>query len=352
MQSVILSIVLGILVLMGVAFYMYMEQQSRLLRTRVVDVPGGLRFIAHDFSVEVQRADRQVLIQTKTGRLTLTPLTDGQAEAKHAPLDVVLPAPGLVIEVARVLVNDDGQTSERPTGLCSITFKASDALSHAAQNLPGGYSSVLTIDRVLDPVAVSFNGFASRIRIWVDKTNRRVNQEKVERLRLEQAAAQADEQEQLLAEARANRSSEDALTDTDREAVASAQIAKWRKTAGFTGSASEVNIDGEGRVAWFVDLADDGRITLHVDKRTIHTTLQGATIASMGGELEIGLRDDYWTEDEPELRIFRVLKGLPPGERRAWKERLELVRDSMKKKPTGKVNFTQTTASRHSDVRS
>ena len=331
MQSLILSVVLGVLVLLGVAFYMYMEHQSRLLRTRVVDVPGGLRFIANDFSVEVQREDKQVLIQTKAGRMTRTPLDGGPVEAKSAPLDAALPAAGLVIGVAQMFVNQEGQASPKPTGLCTITFNASDALNHAAQNLPGGYSSVLVIEGVLNPVAVSFNGFAARVRIWVDKTNRRVNLEKIERLRLEEAAAQAAEQEQLLAEARASRSSEDKLTDTDREALASAQIAKWRKTAGFTGTASEVNIDSDGRVAWFVDLADDGRITLHVDKRTIHTTLVGATITALGGELEIGLRDDYWTEEEPELRVFRVLKGLPPGERRAWKERLELVRDSMKK---------------------
>jgi hypothetical protein len=80
-----------------------------------------------------------------------------------------------------------------------------------------------------------------------------------------------------------------------------------------------------------VDLGTDGRITLHADKRTIHATLLGAEIASLGGELEIGVRDDYWTEDEPGLRVFRVFKGLPPNERRAWKERLEILRDSLRK---------------------
>ena len=73
-----------------------------------------------------------------------------------------------------------------------------------------------------------------------------------------------------------------------------------------------------------------GRITLHANNRTIHTTLAGASIASLGGELEVGVRDDYWSEDEPELRTFRILKGLPPDERRAWKERMEILRDNLR----------------------
>jgi hypothetical protein len=190
---------------------------------------------------------------------------------------------------------------------------------------------VVKLEGVPEPVVLSFKGFVTRVRIWVEKVELRLERDRVERLRKEEELLQAAEQEQLLAEARANLVTEDALTEQDREALATVQIAKWRKTAGFTGANSEVNIDEEGRVAWFVDLGNDGRITLHADKRTIHTTLLGAEIASLGGEIEIGVRDDYWTEDEPGLRVFRVFKGLPPNERRAWKERLEIVRDSLRK---------------------
>jgi hypothetical protein len=30
------------------------------------------------------------------------------------------------------------------------------------------------------------------------------------------------------------------------------------------------------------------------------------------------------------LRTFRILKGLPPDERRAWKERMEILRDNLR----------------------
>jgi len=316
---------LGVLAALGIAFYLYMDHQARILRTRIFDVPGGLRFESHTFSMEVQSKTKQMVIQARAGHWTHTPLEGGEDVVTVGPLDASVPAAGLQIEVGH------GQSVTQAAGHCTITVKASDALTHAAENLPGGYRSVVKLEGVPGPVALSFNGFASRVRIWVEKVDVRLSRDRVERLRKEEEAAQAAEQEQLLAEARATLPTEDALTEQDRAALATVQIAQWRKTAGFTGASSEVNIDDEGRVAWFVDLGNDGRITLHADKRTIHTTLLGAEIASLGGEIEIGVRDDYWTEDEPGLRVFRVFKGLPPNERRAWKERLEILRDSLQK---------------------
>jgi hypothetical protein len=108
------------------------------------------------------------------------------------------------------------------------------------------------------------------------------------------------------------------------------QVAQWRKAAGFAGTSSEIGLNEKGGILWYVDLCPTGRITLHSDKRTIHTNLLGASITSLGGELEVGVRDDYWSEEEPELRRFRILKGLPPDERRAWKERMEILRDEMR----------------------
>jgi hypothetical protein len=325
MDSSLLFLVLGILAALGLVFYLYMEHQARILRTRVFDVPGGLRFESHGFSMEVQRASKQLVIHSRSGEWTRTPLAGGEDVVKTGALEASVPVSGLQIDIGH------GQGLTQPTGHCTITVSASDALAHAAHNLPGGHRSVVKLQGVPGPVALNFSNFAARVRIWVEKLDLRLERDRVERLRKEEEAVQAAEQEQLLAEARANLSTEDALTEQDREALATAQIAKWRKTAGFTGASSEVNIDEEGRVAWFVDLGNDGRITLHADKRTIHTTLMGAEIASMGGELEIGVRDDYWTEEDPALRVFRVFKGLPPDERRAWKERLEMVRDSLRK---------------------
>ena len=325
MDSLILLLVLGVLAALGVAFYLYMDHQARVLRTRVFDIPGGLRFESHGFSMEVQSKTKQLVIHARAGHLTQTPLAGGEDVVKTGALDVSVPAAGLQIEVGH------GQGPTQPAGHRAITVNASDALTHAAEKLSGGHRSVVKLGGVPEPVILSFNSFVKRVHIWVEKVELRLERDRVERLRKEDEVLQAAEQEQLLAEARANLPTEDALTEQDREALATVQIAQWRKTAGFTGANSEVNIDDEGRVAWFVDLGNDGRITLHADKRTIHTTLLGAEIATLGGELEIGVRDDYWTEDEPGLRVFRIFKGLPPNERRAWKERLEILRDSLRK---------------------
>jgi hypothetical protein len=308
-----------------------MESQVRTLRTRIVDVNGGQRFEAHRFSAEVQRSAKQLLVHSQSATCVRTPLAGGEPQLQNGPLEVSLPAAGLKIEVARVTAKAAGQEAPQSTGFCTITFTASDAPTHAAQNLPGGFATVLTMEQVPELVATSFHNFAGRVRVWVDKIEHRLELDRIEQLRKDEEAAQATEQEQLLADARAGKAPDAPLTEGDREALAGAQIEQWRKAAGFSGASSEVSIDAEGRVAWFVDLANDGRITLHAVKRTIHSTLLGASIASLGGELEIGVRDDYWTEDEPALRVFRVFKGLPPDERRAWKERLELLRDSLTK---------------------
>jgi hypothetical protein len=315
----------------GGALYFYMELQVRTLRTRIVDVDGGQRFEANGFYVETQRTAKQVMVQSQFGKCVRTPLAGGEPQLQTGPLDVTLSTAGLRIEVARVTARVAGQEAPQSTGFCTITLTASDALTHAAQNLPGGFATMLTMERVPELVATSFHNFAGRVRVWVDKIEHRMELDRIEQLRKDEEGAQAAEQEKLLAEARAGKAPDAPLTEGDREALAGVQIEQWRKTAGFSGTSSEVSIDAEGRVAWFIDFSNDGRITLHADKRTIHSTLLGASIASLGGELEIGVRDDYWTEEEPTLRVFRIFKGLPPDERRAWKERLELMRDSLKK---------------------
>jgi hypothetical protein len=108
-----------------------------------------------------------------------------------------------------------------------------------------------------------------------------------------------------------------------------AQIAHWRQVAGFSGN-SEVGYAENGKIDWFIDLDPRGRITLHADRRTIHTTLLGATVSSLAGELEVGVRDDYWSEAEPELKSFRLFKGAHSDVRRAWKERLEILCDKLR----------------------
>ena len=329
METPTLALIVGAIAALGAVLYFYLDQQARTMRTRVVDVPGGLRYEAHGFTLEVQRTGKQVVAAVHTGRLLRTPAQGGETQLQPAPVKVALPAAGLTIEVLKATApGTPAQERPIPAGFCTIRLRAVEAPSQAA-DAQAGYRTELCIEQVPELVLVSFTPFAARVRVWIEKIERRLELERVAHARKEEETAQAAEVERLLAEAQASKPVEAALTDSDREALVAIQLSTWRKAAGFTGTASEVQVDDQGRVVWFLDMLDDGRITLHADKRTIHATLQGAAIASLGGELEIGVRDDYWTEEEPALRIFKVFKGLPADARRAWKERLELVRDSV-----------------------
>jgi hypothetical protein len=331
MEIQYLILIVGVVMALGVALYLYLEYQARTLRTRIVDVPGGLRFEAHSFSIEVQRSNKQLAVISRTGRMVRTPLDKTEAHRQVAPLKVLLPAAGLTIEALRPTKDPMAQGTPISAGFCTLRLSATDAPGKDTPPLPGGHLTEVNIERVPDIVAVSFENFAARVRVWIEKIEHRLETERIAHARKETETAQAAEIERELVAAQASMSATGPLTDQDREGLAALQIAKWRQAAGFTGTATEVSIDAEGRVSWFVDMLNDGRITLHADKRTIHANLVGATVASLGGEVEIGVRDYYWTEDEPALRTFRVFKGMPPDARRAWKERIELVRDSITK---------------------
>lgn len=334
MDTSTLALLVGVIAALGALLYFYLDHQARTMRTRVVDVPGGLRYEAHGFSVEVQRSSKQLIVATRNGRMSRTPLEGGESQLKLAPVSIPLPAAGLHIDILKAAATGTpGHEVPIPPGFCTIRIRATDAPPAAGAN--GGFRTELHIERVPELVIVSFNDFAARVRVWIAKIDHRLELERIARARQEAETAQAAEVDRLLAQAQANKPAEAPLTESDRAALVALQLSTWRKAAGFTGTANEVQVDDQGRVVWFVDVMDDGRITLHADKRTIHATLQGASITSLGGELEIGVRDDYWTEDEPALRIFKVFKGLPADARRAWKERLELVRDSMRNAKRG-----------------
>ena len=329
MDSEFLILIVGIVVVLGVVAYAYLELQARSLRTRIADVPGGLRFEAANFSVEVQRNAKQLAVISRAGRVARAPLEGGAVQTQAAPFKAQLPAAGLTIEILRPAAATPDMPI--PPGHCTVRLRATDAPGKDPQPVPGGQRTEILIERVPDLAAAAFENFAARVRVWIEKIEHRMEVERVERLRKEGEAAEAAEVERVLAEAQAAKGASGPLTEQDRQELAALQIAKWRQAAGFTGHATEVQTDEEGRVVWFIDMHNDGRITLHADKRTIHANLLGSTVASLGGELEVSVRDDYWTEEEPALRTFRIFKGMAPDARRAWKERIELVRNSITK---------------------
>jgi hypothetical protein len=301
-------------------FFAYVESQARLLKTRSGPIPGGLRFEAHGWSVEVLRAAQQVQVQTRQGLYTRVPLSGGAGQEQQGSLTATLAAPGLQIEVARAVQAESGQPPP-PKGTCSVVFRASDEAAFAAAEKAGGERHVLRLEGIPEPVAANFHQFAGQIRVWVEKLDHNLALQ----MQLRQQRAEAEAAAQARAAARAQKAAEPPPQDLEPQA----QIAHWRKVAGFSGT-SEVGYADDGKIDWFIDLDPRGRITLHADRRTIHTTLLGATISTLAGELEVGVRDEYWSDKEPELKSFRIFKGAHSDVRRAWKERLEILCDKLR----------------------
>jgi hypothetical protein len=302
---------LGAIFVLVMAVYLYAELQAFWLRTSVVKIPGGQRFEAHGFSVDMLRTAGKVRVKARNAHYQQQAHDKQPAMEKSGALDVTFDALGLRIELSRMVRTvanpKPGQEATRPTGWHSMAFQATE--EHAA----------LRLDHVPTKVADQFIGFAKQIQLWVER------QEHQRKARQEAEEAAKREAEEAAAAKAALKAKGKAVSIPPDE-----QIAQWRRVAGFTGSSSEVGLDGKGGIEWFIDLDATGRITLHSGKQTAHTTLSGATITSLGGELEINVLD---AEGHPDPHSFRVLKNMPPDVRRAWKERMEILRDSFKKVP-------------------
>lgn len=312
---------LGGAAVVGAAIYLFMEYQAYMLRTSVISVPGGLRFVAQGFSVESRHAAKEVIVVAREGRYIRQPLAGGDQEVTTGSQTVTVPAVGLKIEVSRISVKGPEGEAATATGFSRIVFVASDEPLQKALGRTGGERSELRLDRVPDPIATDFQQFANGLRAWIDKVEQQV---------AAQVAAQRQKEEEAAAAAAglAVEPEEDPsvpLSEQEREARAGAQLEKWRTAAGFKGSSTEMSFDARGKIVWLIDLDPTGRVILHAGDRTFKGSLMGATVVGIGSEVEVAVRDDYWTEDDPRLVAFRVLGGSTPENRRAWKERLDLL---------------------------
>lgn len=299
---------LGLAFVATVAIYLYVELQAYWARTAVLKTPGGHRFQAHGWSVDMLRKTGKVRIKARHAHYSQQAHGDQPAMDKSGSLDVTFEALGLRIEtnrMVRVLANPGpGQDAQVPTGSFSIAFNGTE--EHA----------VLRLNHMSARVTDSFASFAKQLQVWVE----RLEQQRAAQLEAEAAAKR--EAEEAAAKREAAKAKNKVASMTPEE-----QVALWRKKAGFSGSSSEIGLDGKGGIEWFVDLDPGGRITLHSNRRTAHTSLRGATITSLGGELEVTVLD---AESGGDPVSFQILKGMPPDVRRAWKERLEILRDSLR----------------------
>ena len=286
--------------------YLLLEYIAWLERTQVVAVPAGLRFLAHDLQVEMQRGKKRVIVQTQRGHYKQQAHNGVAANEKSGALTATFDAYGLRISATPEMRPATDKDAPRPSGLYTLAFDSTQD------------QSSLHIERIPSVVAADFDNFSQQVILWIEKLEARKAEQ-------DQAAAAAAAAAATAAEASQQNSATVELT-------ADAQVAAWRKRAGFSGTSSEIGLDDKGRVNWFIDLDPTGRVTLHADNRTVHTSLLGAELISLGGELEVAVRDEFWSEEHHTLARFRILKGRSPDERRAWKERLEILRNQLQVK--------------------
>jgi len=319
---------LGGAMAVGTAVYMFMEYQAYLLRTKVINIPGGLRFVAQGFAVEVRHAAKEILVLAKDGKYTRQTLPDGDEQVQTGALSTKLAAAGLRIEVARISVKDGPQGKPVATGLSRIVLVASDEMLRKTQGKQPSERSELRLDRVPDPIASDFQQFANGVRAWIDKIEQRLTAELAAQRQREEAEAAAAAKAASLAAATVEDTSVP-KNEEERKARAHAQLEKWRQAAGFKGTSTEMQFDDMGRIVWLIDLDQSGRVILHGANRTFHGSLKGASVTGIGAELEIAVRDDYWSEDDPRLVVFRLMAGAASDVRRAWKERVGLLIQSL-----------------------
>lgn len=331
MNAVVLLLLIAGLAALGVLVWTYIQQKAKLLQTRTVEFAGGLRFEAHTFSVEMHQAAKRIKVSAKQGTLKVTGLPSGTEHHHDGVSDLSLPALGLAVAVVRTPVAPDGRSAVQAMNTFDIEFNTPHGLSTtrgpgAEPDAMGTASTpVVRLQGLPEPVAMHFQAFASRLTIWADKITKFAEQEKAQ---AQQAAQDAATAAAAALEAQAQEAAAQAapVQDVTGSLDLAGQIAKWQKAAGFSGQYSEVGTHHNGSIQWFVDLNPDGRITLHGNQRTVFTTLHGATIKALPKAIEIGVRDEFWSDGDP-LLMFQVLQGSPPNERRQWQEWLEAAQN-------------------------
>ncbi len=322
MNALVFLVLIVGLAALGWMVWTYMQQNAKLLATRTVEFAGGLRFEAHTFSVEMHQAAKCIKVSAQHGTMKVTALQGGTEQHHDGVSDIRLPAAGLRVAVVRTPVASDGRTAAQAINTFDIVFNAAGGLGAEPEAIVNASTAVVRLQGLPEPVAKSFQAFASRLTIWADKLTKFAEQDKAQALQAAQDAATAALEAQAKAEAAQAASAEKDAGSLDF----AGQIAKWRKTAGFSGKYSEVGTHDKGGINWFIDLDPDGRITLHGNKHTVSTTLHGASIKALPKAIEIGVRDEYWSEGDP-LLVFQVLQGSPPNERSTWQELLEAARN-------------------------
>ncbi|MBT0569713.1 hypothetical protein KIK84_05205 [Curvibacter sp. CHRR-16] len=352
-------------------WFIYLEKRVDRWTTRILKVPGGARFESHGWTVEILRAQRQIHINASQAEL-IQRQGDDAPQITQGPVQITLDAAGLRIVTAPEVQQSENDAEPKPTGKWSVRFVAKAweppadlapvvqpemPAAPATPSSPGATADTPFQFEPLEPQVFSteapvpedeanalagptpttevlltglaplvvrgFAPFATQVGLWIERMERILIHEEAKRRKEESDRLAA------VAEAAAKAAEKAALTQIkDPKERIHEQLNHWRQEAGFTGTTSAYGANRQGFVDWFIDLDPTGKITLVNGDHVIHTTLRGASVSSLTGELEVAvLAQDANLQSEP--KKFRVLKGESPEVRRAWKDRLLMLRDDL-----------------------
>lgn len=306
----------------GGGLYAYMEYHSYLLRTRLFDIEGGVRFEARGLTLEARFGARELEIEAQNARFARRSSPEAKPVEQSGPLTIKLAPLGLRIKTVPIVIPAGDKHPALESGFSDLLFEASDEQIAQFEGRSEWESSVLRVVTVPNKIVSDLMPFVYRVQLWVAKLEHG--------LQLEREARRKEEEERARAEARAEAQRKAAvrkspISDEEREARIQAHMAKLREAAGFKGSTTEYAADPFGELLWFIDLDPYGRVILQSGDRNFHGSLRGAKVMPVDNELEIGVRDDYWNDNEQQLNTFRVLQGKPAELRQAWRERLEAL---------------------------
>jgi hypothetical protein len=327
---------LGGVALLVAGFFVLVELRAAQYRTRVVPVQGGLRFEANGFSVEALTSAREIKVSARRhAYYSRRSSAVAEPETQSGSVDASLPMPGLQVAVAKLSLKPAGGGAAQPTGMGRIQFSVDSQRLNQLLGRGGSQQTELRLDQVPDSVCADFQQFASGLRFNIEKVEQQLlaqaaqAQEALAARQAQEAAAAADAAWQAQgAPAQPGDPAAAAQGESDAQARARAQLDAWRACAGFSGGHTEWALDEQGQMKWLVDLDPDvGRIILRDKARTFYGKLKGATVILLENDLEVAVRDEFWTEDDPRLATFRVMAGEPLAKRQTWRQRIKAAID-------------------------
>lgn len=210
MNAMVFLVLIVGLPALGWLVWSYMQQNAKLLQTRTVEFAGGLRFEANTFSVEMNQAAKCVKVSAQHGTMQVTTLQEGGTEhIRNGVSDLSLPGAGLRVAVVRTPVASDGRTVAQAMNTFDIVFNASGGLGAEPGAILNASSVVVRLQGLPEPVANSFQAFASRLTIWADKLTKFAEQDKAQAQQAAQDAAAAALEAQAKEEAKRATSTEE-----------------------------------------------------------------------------------------------------------------------------------------------